>query len=272
MLPTLSDGDAISRRYGATAAGEWQRLLHHLDYAEDFELLVLVVPDADGARLCRSELERMLAQDGKQLLELKAVTPEEFRSQAAGLLEQPIPASIGACWLAGVAPQSTADFPQWRIAWRRALEGLNQQRNPLRRHLHCPLVAAAAPWVIPIFRDVAPDLWSVRSQVVHIEPEPGRMRDGVERSSKAPLDRRTPNESSVPDPELAHREVERLRGIGGRERELGIMLTREGRGLLGRGDVAEAEAAFREGAAVLTAFGEKVGAAAALTWLGRVLL
>src|SRR4051794_7015248 len=114
MLSTLSDGDAISRRYGATAAGEWQHLLHHLDYAEDFALLVLVVPDADGARLCQSELARVLAQDGKQLLAFDAETPEALRAHAAELPEQPIPELVGACWLAGVAPQSAGDFPQWR--------------------------------------------------------------------------------------------------------------------------------------------------------------
>ena len=88
-------------------------------------------------------------------------------------------------------------------------------------------MVAASPWVIPIFRDVAPDLWSVRSQVVHIEPDPERMRDGIERSIDTPLDRRMPDEGSVPDPELAHREVGRLRGVVGRERELGAMLIRE---------------------------------------------
>ncbi len=272
MLLTRSDGDAISRRYGATAAGEWQRLLQHLDYAEDFALLVLVVPDLDGARLCRNELARVLAQDGKQLLAFDAETPEALRAHAAELLEQPIAELVGACWLAGVAPQSADEFPKWRAAWRRALEGLNQQRNPLRRHVPCRLVIAVAPWVIPLFRDVAPDLWSVRSQVVRIEPEPGRMRDGIESSIEMALDRRMPDSGSAPDPELAHREVERLRGVSGRERELGAMLIREGRGLRGRGDFAEAEAALREAADVLNAIGDKFGSAAAQAWLGRPLL
>jgi hypothetical protein len=77
--------DVISRRYGTVAAGEYQRLLYHFDFAQDFELLVLVVPDADGANSRRRELARILSDDGERLLEINAVTPESFPVAAVGV-------------------------------------------------------------------------------------------------------------------------------------------------------------------------------------------
>ena len=151
-------------RYGHAAAAEWQRLLSHFTLAEGFALLVLVVPDPDGAKLCRAELGRVLAVRGQYLVKIEPRTPAELRQMAAELLEQPADRAVGAVWLAAVTPVSDRDFSEWEVAWRSALEGLNQRRNPLRRHFDCPFVIVMAPWVVPLFRDVAPDLWSVRSR------------------------------------------------------------------------------------------------------------
>ena len=84
MSVSRSEGDVISRRHGTVAAGEWRRLLYHFDFAQDFELLVLVVPDADGANSCRRELARILFDDGKRLIEINAATPESFPVVAVG--------------------------------------------------------------------------------------------------------------------------------------------------------------------------------------------
>ena len=68
--------------------------------------------------------------------------------------------------------RSVPDFPAWERACCAMLEGLNQQRNPLRQTFHVPIVIVVPPWVVPLFRECAPDLWSVRSQVVRIETRP----------------------------------------------------------------------------------------------------
>jgi len=57
----MDESSALARRYGQTAAGEWQRVLNHFALGEGFALIILVVPDRDGAQLCRNELERLLA-------------------------------------------------------------------------------------------------------------------------------------------------------------------------------------------------------------------
>ena len=63
----LDEGSAIARRYGRAAANEWQRLQAHFDLGDGFALIVLVVPDRDGAALCQGELERLLAAQKQRL-------------------------------------------------------------------------------------------------------------------------------------------------------------------------------------------------------------
>ena len=109
----------------------------------------------------------------------------------------------------------------------------------------------AAPWVVPLFRDVAPDLWSVRSQVVRIEPDREFIRRQSDQTRDIALPVERPRPTDTPDPELALREAERLRGIPGWERERAEMLTRAGRGLYSEEDLQGAEAVLREGANLL---------------------
>jgi tetratricopeptide (TPR) repeat protein len=143
-------------------------------------------------------------------------------------------------------PRSAPDFPDWEAAWRRALEGLNQQRNSVRGYFEHPLIIVAAPWVVPLFREVAPDLWSVRSQVVHIEPDRELTRRRPDETEHISTPREPPPQIDAPDPALALREADRLRSVPGRERELAAMLARAGVGLLGRRDLRGAETVLRE--------------------------
>jgi hypothetical protein len=57
----MSEATGVVRRYGQSAGSEWQRLLNQFALGEGFALIVLVVPDRDGARLCLDEVEKELA-------------------------------------------------------------------------------------------------------------------------------------------------------------------------------------------------------------------
>jgi tetratricopeptide (TPR) repeat protein len=247
----MDESSTLAQRYGQTAAGEWQRVLNHFTLGEGFALIILVVPDRDGAQLCRNELERLLAAQGSLLIRQEPATPGELIQLSSSLLDKELTPRAGAIWIAAVLPQSAPDFHDWEDAWRRTLEGLNQQRNPLRRRFEYPLIIVTAPWVVPLFRDVAPDLWSVRSQVVRIEPdrEFTRRRSDEIRQVSPPVE--SPPPTDTPDPELALREAERLRGIPGRERQRAEMLMRAGRGLYSQEDLQGAEAVLREAADLL---------------------
>ena len=197
----IDDGNAIARRYGHAAANEWRRLLAHFDLGDGFALIVLIVPDRDGAAICRGELEKQLVTQKKHLTSFMPVVPADLSQIATSLPDQATGSDIGAVWIEAVVARSARDFPEWEQAWRRTLEGLNQQRNPLRQSFHCPIVITAAPWLVPLFRDVAPDLWSIRSQVVRIEPEHDlrRERTAEARDTAAGAIGRTPPTRPIPN-------------------------------------------------------------------------
>jgi tetratricopeptide (TPR) repeat protein len=267
-------GNAIAQRYGAAAAGEWQLVLNHFELGEGFALIVLVVPDRDGARLCRDELAGWLGRHGRRMVALEPASPDGLRQLAARVLEVSVDAGLGAVWIAAVEQRSAPDYADWDAAWRRLLGGLNQQRNPLRRRFECPLVIVGPDWLVPLFREIAPDLWSVRTQVVHIEPDRAAMAaEPVDAGPLAPAhheELRSSNESAA-DPALALHEAARLRGVAGREHELAAMLRRAGGGLVRRGEFAAAEAVLREAADVLLQQADSNAAGDALHELGHVV-
>ncbi len=184
------EGSAIERRYGVAQRTSGSACWRTFCWAS-FALIVLLVPDRDSAKLCRAELGRFVVESGKRFVTLQAPTPESLEQLPAQLLEVKANIDTGAIWCAAVSTRSAADFVRWEAAWRHALAALNQQRNPLRRKLDCPLVLVRAHWIVPLFLEIAPDLWSVRTQVVHVEPA----RD---RAGSVSVDDRQP---SVPEPD-----------------------------------------------------------------------
>jgi tetratricopeptide (TPR) repeat protein len=236
----------IERRYGATAAAEWDLVLRRVSLATGFALILLIVPDKDGAALCGREMERFLAQRGKKLWRLQPNDVDDLRQIANPLLLTTIEPDIGAIWLSAVVSSAAPDQTEWAGAMRYALATLNQQRNPLRRQLKCPLIIVGAGWVVPEFREIAPDLWSVRSEVVRIEPDPAALRTELISAPHAfesiPI---RPNAASA-DLDLALAEIARLRGVAGREQDLATVLERAGAALAQRGDFAGAEVMYHE--------------------------
>ena len=265
------ESSALVRRYGQNAASEWQRVLNHFALGEGFALIVLIVPDRDGAQLCRGELERLLASQGNLLARWEPALPGELVQISNSLLDPASQPRTGAVWIAAVVPRSAPDFADWQVAWGRALEGLNQQRNPLRRRFEFPVIIVAAPWVVPLFRDVAPDLWSVRSQVVRIEPDRELTRRWSDETEHAAMPPEPRPQADGPDPTLALREAERLRGIVGRERDLAAMLRRAGIGLLARGDPHGAEKVLREAADLPAIESDPISRGITLHELGRAI-
>src|SRR5580700_2364775 len=104
---------ALVRRYGQIAASEWQRVLSHFGLSDGFALIVLIVPDRDGAQLCRDELERLLADRGSGLARQEPATPEELVELSSILLDLPSGSEMGAVWIAAVVPRSARDFTAW---------------------------------------------------------------------------------------------------------------------------------------------------------------
>jgi hypothetical protein len=214
----LSESLEIERLYGAKALEEWRLVLRQFEFEEGFAFIVLTVPDKTAARLCRNDLQAVLAARKLTLAPITPADPAELAILATTLLGIPDDHAIGALWVEAVSSEHAVDYHNWETAWGQALGSLNQQRNPLRRR-SAPLLLVGAPWLAPMVRQRAPDLWSVRALVARIDPVTLDHAPGVVGGERTAQTHGARNQisgreaGSVPDPELGRRAVERLRGI-----------------------------------------------------------
>lgn len=206
--------------YRLAGSPDWEAFLRHFDLSSAFAILVVLPPDRFGAEVCRSALAGKLAYAGKSLLEIPIHTPADLLSLASGLLELQVPPATAAIWVSAAVPEGLADYAAWRTAWVSAAAQLNQIRERLRKNLPCALVLAGAPWLREVLRVVAPDLWSILSQMVIVEAD---VRPGAgEELSIQPVS----EARSAPDPEFALQEAAKLRDHAGMEAALAATLLR----------------------------------------------
>jgi tetratricopeptide (TPR) repeat protein len=265
---------AIERRYGANAAEEWRLVLRQFELGEGFALVVITVPDRMGEALCRAELNAFLAPSGKHLSCLNPETPADLGMLPHTLFSLPDNPAMGAIWVAAVVSDQATDFQAWSAGWRRGLGSLNQQRNPLRRRISVPLIIVGAPWLVPVMREIAPDLWSVRAFVARIEPEPDL--DGLARLQPGPdggtdLERHT-TPAAAPDPSFALRAADRLRGRPGQEHTLADLLARAGRGFSDLGSWEDAKTAWQEAVTLYRDVGDTFAEANVTLGLGDIAM
>jgi hypothetical protein len=231
----------LASRYNLRESAEWQNLLRHFELTGDgFEFVVLLVPEIDGVEICRQALERYLAESGKTLWRIPLEETDDLKLLAGKLLDLKLPESAGAVWVSATAHQTLSEEGRWKAAWREGVAQINQYRNPLRNRIGTALIFAGAPWLQEIIRGMAPDLWSVRTLVVNIQPQP---------VAELPLslsERELFDSGSSPDPELALREAEKLRGQPGKELALARMLHRAGEGLMGHDQWRQAASLFEQ--------------------------
>lgn len=271
ILPRRADGSAIFRRYGAGAVAEWQRVCGHFALNEGFALVVLIVPDRDGASLCRQALANRLRAGGMGILDVSPPTPSALCRLAPTLLGLRPEEDCSAVWVAAAVSPSAANHAAWDMAWRWGLATLNQNRNTLRRWIGRSLIFVGTPELVPLFREAAPDLWSVRSMVAHIGPDPNRPITNVPTLAHA-CGARHPPLVPAPDLDSALCDIERLRGKGGREVELADAVERAAHAYGDRADLPAAEAYFRKALALRDRFDSEAGVARSLLNLSDVLL
>ena len=238
-----SKREALAARYNLPAQPEWQQFLNHFDLSETFALVVLLVADADGAELCRTELEKQLQQEGKQLVALEVSNPDTLRQIPSQLLSLKLPADAGGIWIAGVEPDYSPNYSEWKAAWQLVMHRLNPRRNEIRRQFNCSLIFVGAPWLQETMREIAPDIWSVRTLVARIEPQ---IVSETKTIASEGYSFGAGETKSGGDPLFALQEAEKLRGVPGMEPALARLLHRAGKGFEARSDFRSAEQAFIE--------------------------
>ncbi len=264
----------IADRFGPVAGAEWQVLLNQFVIGEGFALLILTVPGADAAKLCRVELEKFLATRGERLIDAEIGEPDDLRILTPYLLALPRDERNGALWVEAVVGVTAPDYDTWYEAWFAALTGLNQQRNPFRRQFDYPVILVGAPWMAAIMCDHAPDLWSIRSLAIHIEPESAAPLPERQQLEPDPV---TPMEAPVRpvrrfDPQLAMRAIDAVRGVVGRERNLIVLLGRAAAGFAGQGGWTQGESLWREAADTARRVGDLALEAEAHLQLGDLMI
>lgn len=149
---------------------------------------------------------------------------------------------------------------------------LNPRRNEIRRQFNCSLIFVGAPWLQETMREIAPDIWSVRTLVARIEPL------AVSETKPTISERQSFDADETKgggDPLFALQEAEKLRGISGKDLALARLLHRAGEGFAARNDWRSAEKAYTEAFEIKQQFGASPDSVLAtlnrLAWTCHVL-
>ncbi|HMF54842.1 MAG TPA: tetratricopeptide repeat protein [Pyrinomonadaceae bacterium] len=255
--PETSTAGTLAQRTQIAASPDWQNLLTYFDVSgEGFAFIVLLVPDGDWAKACRQALERYLIAYRKRLVTLRFESAEEFEQELASrLLSLQVDEETGAVWVGAAIPEVSKEYEKWQAAWRVAVARLNQYRNPLRQQFNVPLLFVGSPWIQTTLREMAPDLWSVRTLVVRITPSSADS-ERMDQSSSSQEYVGTWEEGRTIDPDFALKQAENVRGQPGKELPLSRLLSRAGLGFIARYRWDEAERALTEAINLHRQFGE----------------
>lgn len=214
---------------------DWLKLLRHFELGEGFALPVLLAGDSSLARLCRTELDLwLLGRDRTRLFALAIEKPEDLENVPEELLA--LAPLEGPIWIDGSGAREL-----YEQAWTQCAMKLNRIRNTIMAQFSTPLILVGPPWIREIFRDNAPDFWSIRTLVSEISiPRASTPRPRFERTA------RDFEPASGIDPDFTLEQAARLRGRPGQERQLSSLLDRAGQALMVRGRYKEAQAVLQE--------------------------
>lgn len=241
-----TDAGTLAQRLHIAASPDWQNLLTYFDLSgEGFAFIVLIVPDKDWADACRYALERYLLSFRRKLVVVPFDSAEEFGDKLAErLLSLKPDEETGAVWVSAAVPEAVKEYESWAEAWSTGVARLNQYRNPLREQFQVPLLFVGSSWVQPVIREMAPDLWSVRTLVVRIETTISQTTESSSFPSQSlALDW---DEGRAIDSDFALQQAEKLREQPGKELALANLLHRAAQSLFVRYRLDEAEHVLKE--------------------------
>ncbi len=151
----------------AQAEEEWGRLRNQLELASGFWLGFLFAPSPSPVYILQDRTEQLLRLRARRTVTIDPTDPSELAKVLPDLFADATN-DTGCLWVRAIHVDSPDQ--QWMGAWEHVLLRLNERRDALRRHLGGGLVLVAHPTVKPLAREAAPDLWSVRSLVIELQP------------------------------------------------------------------------------------------------------
>ena len=247
MAETIHRSEDWEDTLDSTGEAEWQRLRQQLEFSAGFWLGFLFSPSQRTAAALRWRAEQILKFRALRMRIVKPSTPDDLRAVLAVLFEQE--SAFASCvWIEAIHSdpptlQSAQPGP-WTTAWDDLLLRINERRDALRRHLSGGLVLVAPQEMKARARDAAPDLWSVRSLVIDLQPSPATGNGSIARDpiSTERYIRDAFSETAV-DVEFALAEAQRIEGKEDfRPETLALVLFRAIEGLLEQSQIHDAMA------------------------------
>jgi tetratricopeptide (TPR) repeat protein len=230
----------------APSGSEWERLLRHLDLAEDFTLLFLICPSAQHAEAARESCAVYLQSEGRTLEIVPPFSAKDLPGLANRLLiakEEP-PGNV--LWVSLYSDSEAVE--QWNEALGRALAGLNQTRNLFAQFQGRPVILAGTHVLFEICPHIAPDLWSIRRSVIRLPADQGStMSQSLISPKSEPLEAPA---ASVADAERALQAAAKVRNRPGAEADLLRYLIRAAQALEGHGYVEQLNQVLDEAATI----------------------
>jgi tetratricopeptide (TPR) repeat protein len=173
-MGALDRSGPTSNVLDAGAEEQWQRMRAQFAFADGFWLGFVFCSSPRTIQVLRTRAEDALIEKGKDLLMRPLARPEELAGILPWLLTAVELVPAGCTWIEAIRSDPPgAERPPWTSAWEQLFLRANEHRDALRGRLRGGLVFAATPEIKPLVREAAPDLWSVRSLVLDLTPEPG---------------------------------------------------------------------------------------------------
>ncbi|MFA5016477.1 MAG: tetratricopeptide repeat protein [Methylobacter sp.] len=188
---------------------QWQELSRHVEWAERFSLIVLFVEDALLAENFKQRLQSQLQGRVSKLhvfrpLHSETLTQDIFRELQHAL----IPHAVVPCWLELHDHRS----PEWQKALDNFFARFNERRDLIRRDFPRPFIILLPLAYKSRLREIAPDLWSIRSHTDELRPVKAAPGLHLNHDRIADYKKEQPlevNERALSSPEI--REWERVR-------------------------------------------------------------
>lgn len=227
------------RLLSAEEEEQWQELSRHVEWAERFSLIVLFVEDALLAESFKQRLQSQLQGRVTTLHVLRPLNPETLTQDVFNELQHTlIPHAVVPCWLELHHHRST----EWQQALDNFFARFNERRDIIRRDFSRPFIILLPLAYKSRLREIAPDLWSVRShtdELRSVKVTPG-LRINHDRSAGGRVEPSVIlNEQELASPEI--REWQRVKNTSIADSELFLVADRAFKAALNSGQWPLAE-------------------------------
>jgi tetratricopeptide (TPR) repeat protein len=218
---------------------EWQELITHFEISgHTFAYFPVLVPDESWAEVCQNKLDRYLSAQDKKLHILSFDNAEDFKLLTNRIFEETFEPNTVAVWITTPIPFETELLDTWKQAWRESMARLNQFRNKLTKNYPYTFLFVGGTWTHEITFNIAPDLWSIHSGIIRINPPLIKTDDDNFRTLGTSRVENIVDENA--DANFALRQAKRLRGKKGTEAQYAELLVNAAKLLIDKGEYRKA--------------------------------